>query len=176
MTTVPIAVSTDTKPAPPPVPPAAGLSGLRIALIIIAVLELLDGLSMAWTVFGDPNYTVRGISAAASAIHPLLGLTALLFAANERVRPAIVALGVVIIVTWLKYIPTVVSSGMDLTGIGAIWSPAQIIAFPLLAVGAIGFAVCNRRLGLATALVSFPTLFNVAAFIAFAVGIAIRGT
>lgn len=174
MTTVPTAVATDTMPAPPPIPAQRGLD-LHIVLIIIAVLEVLDGLSMAWTVFADPDLAVPGISGAANAIHPLLALAALLFAATGRVRPAIVALGAVIIVTWLKYAPAVVSSGLDLAGVGAIWSPAQIIAFPLLAACAIGLAMRNRRLVVATALVSIPTLFNVAAVIAFAVGLAIRG-
>ncbi|MBR1282692.1 hypothetical protein JQ597_11655 [Bradyrhizobium sp. AUGA SZCCT0177] len=176
MTTVPIAVSTDTKPAPPPVPSTAGLSGLSIALIIIAVLEVFEGLSMAWGIFGDPDLVVPAISGAASAIHPLLALTALLFAATGRVRPAIVMLGAVIIVTWLKYMPTAVSLGIDAVGLGAIWSPAQIIAFPLAAVGAIGLAARNRRLLVATALVSIPTLFNIAAVIAIAIGLAMRGT
>lgn len=162
-------------PAPPPVPAAAGLSGLGIALIVIAVLEVLDGLSMAWAIFGDPNFLVSAISAGASAIHPLLALAALVFAASGRARPAIVTLGAVIIVTWLKYMPTVVSSGMDAVGLGAIWSPAQIIAFPLAAVCAVGLAAVNRRLVVATALVGLPTLFNIAAIIAIAIGLAMRG-
>ena len=175
MTTVPTAVSTETVAAPPPVP-AAGLSGLGIALIIIAVLELLDGVSVAWGIFGDPDLMVPAISGAASVMHPLLALAALLFAAFGRVRPAIVMLGAVIIVTWLKYMPTVVSSGIDAVGFGAIWSPAQIIVFPLLAVCAIFLSARDRRLLVATALVSLPTLFNIAAIIAIAIGLAMRGT
>lgn len=140
------------------------------------MLEVLDGLSVAWAIFGDPEIVVPGLSGAASVMHPLLALAALLFAAAGRVRPAIVELGAVIIVTWLMYMPTVVSSGMDLTGVGVIWWPAQIIVFPLLAVGAIGLAMRDRRLGLATALVSIPTLFNVAAVMALAIRITISGS
>ena len=131
---------------------------------------------MAWGIFGDPEIVVAAISGAASAIHPLLALAALVFAAGGRVRPAIVMLGAVIIVTWLKYMPTVLSSGIDAVALGAIWSPAQIIAFPLAAVCAIGLAAGNRRLVVATALVSLPTLFNIAAIIAIAIGLAMRGT
>ncbi|MBR1247216.1 hypothetical protein JQ609_09750 [Bradyrhizobium sp. AUGA SZCCT0169] len=163
-------------PVPPPVPSAASLSGLSIALIIIAVLELLDGISVAWGIFGDPEIEVAAISGAASVMRPLLALAALVFAAFGRVRPAIVMLGAVIIVTWLKYMPTVMSSGLDAVGLGAIWSPAQIIAFPLVAVCAIGLAARDRRLLVATALVSLPTLFNIAAIIAIAIGLAMRGT
>ncbi|MBR1226555.1 MULTISPECIES: hypothetical protein [unclassified Bradyrhizobium] len=175
MTTVPTAVSTETVAAPPPVPSAASLSGLGVALIIITVLELLDGISVAWGIFGDPEIEVPAVSGAASLMHPLLALAALVFAGFGRVRPAIVMLGAVIIVTWLKYMPTVVSSGIDAVGFGAIWSPAQIIVFPLLAVCAIGLAARNRRLLVATALASLPTLFNIAAIIAIAIGLAIRG-
>ena len=175
MTSVPTAAATDTRPAPPPVP-AAGLSGLGVALIIVAVLEVLDGISVAWGIFGDPEIVVPGISGAASLMHPLLALAALAFAGTGHVRPTIVVLGAVIIVTWLKYMPTVLSLGIDAVGFGAIWSPAQIIAFPLLAVGAIGLAVRDRRLGLATALASIPTLFNVAAVMAIAISITIRGS
>ncbi|CAN7336923.1 hypothetical protein LJR220_002970 [Bradyrhizobium sp. LjRoot220] len=125
---------TTSLPAPPPIPSAQRGLDLHIVLIIIAVLEVLDGLSVAWAIFGDPEIVVSGLSGAASVMHPLLALAALLFAATGRVRPAIVELGAVIIVTWLMFMPTVVSSGMDLTGIGVIWWPAQIIIFPLLAV------------------------------------------
>ena len=173
MTTVPNAAATDT---PPPIPAAQSGFDLPIVLIIIAVLEFLDGLSVAWAVFGDPEIVVASFSAAACVLHPLLALAALLFAAIGRVRPAIVMFGAVIIVTWLKYMPTVLSSGIDAVGFGAIWSPAQIIVFPLLAVGAIGLAACNRRLGLAAALVGIPTLFNVAAVMAIAISITIRGS
>jgi hypothetical protein len=109
------------------------------------------------------------------ATHPVLALAALVFAATGRLRPAIIALGAVVLMTWLNYMPSVVLHGMEFRGVGAFETPAQIIAFPLLAVGAVPLAARDRRLGLATVLVIAPTLFNVVGLIVFAVDIALHG-
>ncbi len=50
-----------------------------------------------------------------------------------------------------------------------------MIAFPLMAACAIAYAARNQRLGIATALVSIPTLFNLFFVIAFAISVAIYG-
>ena len=85
------------------------------------------------------------------------------------------ALGAVVAMTWLNYMPSVVLHGLEFNGIGAFETPAQIIAFPLMAACAIALAARDRRLGLATALVSIPTFFNVFGVIAFAIGVSLHG-
>ncbi len=101
----------------------------------------------------------------------MLGLAALLFAVTGRLRYAIIALAANVFMNWLNYMPSVVIHGLDLDPT----SVAQMIAFPLIAACAIAYAARNQRLGIATALVSIPTLFNLFFVIAFAVSVAIYG-
>ena len=72
--------------------------------------------------------------------------------------------------------PSVVRHGLEFnSGFAALQTTAQIIAFPLMAACAIALAARNQRLGLATALVSIPTLVNVLGVIAFAIGVSLYG-
>jgi hypothetical protein len=75
----------------------------------------------------------------------------------------------------LNYMPSVVLHGLDFAGLSAFQTPLQIIAFPLMAACAIALAARSERLGLATMLVSIPTLFNIAAVIAFAISVLLYG-
>lgn len=167
---------TDTAP-----PPAQRHLGLRVALIVVAIVEALDGLSSFPTLFGDmseiPGPGIGGFLIKTHiATHLPLALAALVFAAIGRVRYAIIALGAVVAMTWLNYMPSVVLHGLEFnSGFAALQTTAQIIAFPLLAACAIALAARNRQLGLATALVSIPTLVNVSGVIAFAIGVSLYG-
>jgi hypothetical protein len=153
--------------------------GLRIVLILVAIVETLDALSSFPTLFGDmsqiPGPGIGGaIIKADIASHPPLALV--VFAAIGRVRHAIIALGAVVAMTWLNTMPSVVLHGLEFdSGFAALQTTAQIIAFPLMVACAIALAARNRRLGLATALVSIPTLFNVFGVIAFAIGVSLHG-
>jgi hypothetical protein len=155
--------------------------GLRAVLIIVAIVEAFDGLSDFPTLFGDmsqiPGPGLGGFLIKAHiATHLPLALAALIFAAIGRVRYAIVALGAVVAMTWLNYMPSVVLHGLEFSsGFAALQTTAQIIAFPLMAACAIALAARGRRLGLATALASIPTLFNVLGIIAFAIGVSPYG-
>ena len=155
--------------------------GLRIALIIVAIVEALDGLSSFPTLFGDmseiPGPGLGGFLIKAHiASHLPLALAALIFAAIGRVRYAIIALGAVVAMTWLNYMPSVVLHGLQFnSGFSALHTTAQIIAFPLMAACAIALAARNQRLAFATALVSIPTLFNVFGVIAFAISVSLYG-
>jgi hypothetical protein len=155
--------------------------GLRIALILVALIEVSGGLSDFPTLFGDmseiPGPGPGGFLIKAHiATHLPLALAALVFAAIGRVRHAIIALGAVVAMTWLNYMPSVVLHGFDFSsGFSALQTTAQIIAFPLMAACAIALAARNEQLGTATALVSIPTLFNVFGVIAFAVSVSLHG-
>ena len=155
--------------------------GLRVVLIIIAVIEALDALSSVSILFGDmseiPGPGLGGFLIKAHiATHLPLALAALVFAAIRRVRHAVIALGAVVAMTWLNFMPSVVLHGLEFnSGFAALQTTAQIIAFPLLAACAIALAARNRRLGLATALVGIPTLFNVFGVVAFAIGVSLHG-
>jgi hypothetical protein len=169
------ATTVNTAPARAP-----RLLGLYLLLIIIAAIEAFDGLSHLPTLFGDtseiPGPGVGGaIIKAYIASHPLLALAALGFATVGRLRYAIMALGVLVLMTWLNFMPSVVRHGLDFRGVSAFETPVRIIAFPLMGACAIALAARGQRLGLATLLVSIPTLYSLCAVIAFGIGIMIYG-
>ena len=155
--------------------------GLRLLLIVVAIIETSDGLSNFPTLFGDmseiPGPGIGGFLIKAHiAAHLPLALAALIFASTGRLRYAIIALGAAVAMTWLNYMPSVVLHGLELdSGFVALQTTAQIIAFPLMAACAIALAARGERLGLATALVSIPTLFNVFGVLAFAVSVSLHG-
>ena len=169
------AATADTAPTPP------RHLGLRIVLIIAAIIEAFDALSSVSILFGDmseiPGPGLGGFLIKAHiATHLPLALAALLFAAIGRVRHAIIALGAVVAMTWLNFMPSVVLHGLEFnSGFAALQTTAQIVAFPLMAACAIALAARNQRLGVATALVGIPTLFNVLGIIAFAIGVSLYG-
>ena len=159
---------------------APRLFGLYLLLIIMAAIEAFDGLSHLPALFGNmseiPGPGVGGaIIKAHIASHPLLALAALVFATVGRLRYAIMALGVLVLLTWLNFMPSVVRHGLDFRGVSAFETPVRIIAFPLMAACAIALSARSQRLGLAVALVSIPTLYSVCAVIAFGIGIMIYG-
>ncbi|MEA2899255.1 MAG: hypothetical protein QOJ84_4870 [Bradyrhizobium sp.] len=168
-----------TAAAPPPT--RQRHLGLRVLLIIVAIFEALDALSSVSILFGDmsqvPGPGIGGFLIKTHiATHLPLALAALVFAAIGRVRYTIIALGAVVAMTWLNYMPSVVLHGLGFdSGFSALHTTAQIIAFPLMAACAIALAARDRRLGLATALVGIPTLVNVFGVIAFAIGVSLYG-
>ena len=159
---------------------APRLLGLYLLLILIAAIEAFDGLSHAPILFGDmseiPGPGLGGaIIKAYIAGHPLLALAALALATVGRLRYAIMALGALVLMNWLNYMPSVVRHGLDFDGLSAFETPVRIIAFPLMGACAIALAARSQRLGLATLLVSIPTLYGVLAVIAFGIGVFLYG-
>jgi hypothetical protein len=171
---------TEPPPLIAPVPAPRHL-GLRVVLIVVAIVEALDALSSVSILFGDmseiPGPGFGGFLIKAHiATHLPLALAVLVFAAVGRVRYAIIALGAVVAMTWLNYMPSVVLHGLEFnSGFAALQTTAQIIAFPLMAACAIALAARDQRLGLATALIGIPTLLNVFGIIAFAIGVSLYG-
>ena len=162
------------------VPAAPRRLGLRVVLIIAALLESFDALSSVSTLFGDmseiPGPGFGGFLIMAHiATHPVLALAVLVFAAVGWVRYAIIALAAIVFMTWLHYMPSVVIHGLEFKGVGAFETPVRIIAFPLMAACAIALAARDQRLRLATALASIPTFYSLVGLIIFAIGISIYG-
>jgi hypothetical protein len=156
------------------------LLGLYLLLIIVAAIEAFDGLSHAPILFGDmsdmPGPGIGGaIIKTYIASHPVLALAALGLATVGRLRYAIMALGALVVMNWLKDMPSVVRHGLDFRGVSAFETPVRIIAFPLMAACGIALVARSQRLGLATLLVSIPTLYGVFAVIAFGIGIILYG-
>ena len=124
--------------------------------------------------FPAPASAARSSRRISPAI-PLLALAALALATVGRLRYAIMALGALVLMNWLNYMPSVVRHGLDFGGLSAFETPVQIIAFPLMGACAIALAARRQRLGLATLLVSIPTLYGVLAVIAFGIGVFLYG-
>ena len=159
---------------------APRLLGLYLLVIIIAAIEAFEGLSHAPMLFGEtseiPGAGLGGAIIKAYVVsHPTLALAALALATIGRLRYAIMALGALVLMNWLNYMPSVVRHGLDFGGLAALQTPVQIIAFPLMGACAIALAARKERLGLATLLVSIPTLFDVLAMIAFGIGVLLYG-
>jgi len=167
--------------ADPPAPaPTSRRTGLRLALSAVALVEAWFGLSDMPVLFGDMSHIADGLGGglikANLALHPVLAVAALAFAAMGRVRHAIVALGTVIIMVWLSDMPSIVAHGFDLRGtFSAAETMARIVAFPLIAACAIAYAAHDEHLGRATFLAAVPALFNVVMIVGFAVSVMIYG-
>jgi hypothetical protein len=165
---------------PAPIPaPTPRLLGLRILLIIVAVIELIYSLVGASMLFGDmtvfPGPGLRGaLMQLHMATHPVLALTALILAAIGRARLAVLVLGAVVLTTWLSIMPSVVLHGVG-GGSGTVLTPEQVITFPLMGACAIALAARNQWLWLATALVSIPTFMGSLGFVLFVIGVSIHG-
>lgn len=159
-TAVPASAETTLPPALP------RRIGLRLALAAVALVELTDGMAAAILV-GD----MSGLSAIIKlylVAQPVLALAALIFALIGHVRYAIPALGVIVLLAWLKFM-SLVPHGFEFgTLFATLHSAAQTIAFPLFGVCAMALAARGERLGIATMLVAIPTvvyLFNALAFL-----------
>ncbi len=153
---------------------APRLLGLYLLLIIIAAIEAFEGLSGDMSEIPGPGLG-GAIIKTYVASHPLLALAALALATAGRLRYAIMALGALVLMNWLNYMPSVVRHGLDFGGLSAFQTLVQIIAFPLMGACAIALAARKERLGLATMLVSIPTLFDVLAVIAFGISVFLYG-
>jgi hypothetical protein len=165
------------RPAPVRAP---RLLGLYLLLIIIATIEAFEGLSHAPMLFGDmseiPGPGLGGAIIKAYVVsHPLLALAALVLATIGRLRYAIMALGALVLMNWLNFMPSVVRHGFDFRGVSDFETPVRIIAFPLMGACAIALAAREERLGFATLMVSIPTLFDVLTVIGFGISVFLYG-
>lgn len=160
--------------------PAPRLIGLRGALIILALIEAYLGLSDAPTLFGDisgiPGGLGGGLVKAHLAAHPVLAVVALVFAGVGRVRHAIIALGTIIIMSWLSEMPSIVARGFEIRSMFSfVETMARVVAVPLIAACAITYAAHNEHPDRATFLVAIPTLFNIVLLVGFFVSVMIYG-
>ena len=109
MTTAEMTESTTQAPADTaPASSAPRHLGLRVVLIIAALFEAFQALPDVPILFGDmseiPGPGFGGfLIKAYIATHAPLALAALVFAAVGNVRYAIIALGAVVMMTWLNY-------------------------------------------------------------------------
>lgn len=154
----------------------------RLLIAVAAALELTGGLKDVPILLGDtseiPGPGLGGwIITAKIALQPVFSLLALVFAANGKIRHALVAMAAVVAINWLSYMPSVALHGLELQGDGAggLITLFEIVLAPLMAIAVVALAFLDRRLTLATLLAVFHTFLSVLLVILFAIGVAIYG-
>jgi hypothetical protein len=155
---------------------------IRVALIVIAAIESIGAMRDIPALFYDFNPTTpleKFAQTLGSVDHVLalpLALAALYFAFARRLRLAIAAIAVRMLVTWLCDLPSIAIHGIEWSlTFGGIEVAGYQIGAPLIALAALYLARRNERLGLATLLVALPTIFFWLGVLAFAISVMIHG-
>jgi len=154
---------------------------VRVLLIVVAVIETVAAFNGLPVLFGDlsevPGTGPAGWTILATIVlRPVFAIAALTFAVRRRLPRAVLALAVVVLLSWLSLLPSVIIHGLELSpGFPGLLIVANVVLFPLLALAALALAWRDRRLALAAILASLPTLVWIVGFIVFAVAIAIYG-
>lgn len=167
--------TTATAPAPPH-------RLLAIALVLVAAIELLDALSSVSNIFRDYGHTTQllifaqAVTSVQLALAPLVSGAAFVLVLMGKLRHAIVAMAVRMLLVWLADLPSIALRGLEVSatfeGLGMF---AFRFIYPLMAVAAIVLAHKNQRLALAVVFVSLPTVIALIGFAVFAISIAIYG-
>jgi hypothetical protein len=155
---------------------------IRIALIVIAAIGSLGALWDIPGIFYDFNPTTplgkfaQTLGRVGYVLAVPLALAALYFAFASRLRLAIAAIAIRILVTWLCDLPSIAIHGLEWSlTLGGIQVACYQIGAPLIALAALYLARRNERLGLATLLVALPTIFFWLGVLAFAISAMIYG-
>jgi hypothetical protein len=156
---------------------------LRIALAVVAALELVDALGGAQNIFTDYHHETaylrfaQALTSIDLALAPVIAATALLYAAWGNLRRAILALAALALLTWLlDDIWSIPIHGLELE-----WSYGGQVAlfhhfiFPAAAIAGGALALKQRRLALAGLLVSVPTLYNWIGVVLFTIAVMRHG-
>lgn len=164
----------------------------RILLLLAALLKLLGGLGDLPMLLGNleevPGPGLGGaIIIAKVALQPLLALAALLFALRGKISYALVAMALIIVMSWLSLLPSVHLHGLGLEGPGEAGFPVidemfvtamliwEVIVAPVLALAIAALALTEKRLPLAAVLAALPSVVGFLTVIAFGVSVAIYG-
>ena len=155
---------------------------LRIALIVIASIEAIGALIGAPGIFYDFNPTtpLAKFAQLLTSVNLVLALpitlAALYFAVAGKLRYAIAAIAIRVLVTWLSDLPSFWIHGIEWSlSYAGIAVAAYQIGAPLIALAAIYLARRNERLRLATLLVALPTILTWLGVLVFAIGAMIYG-
>jgi hypothetical protein len=168
----------DTTLAPP-----ASHPWLRLALAVVAAIELLDALSSVQYIFADHHHAAallrfaQALTSVKLALTPLIAGAALLCTAFNKVRPAIVALAALTLTRWLlDDLWSIPIYGLRLAPDYGGWETlVHYILMPAVAAAGVLLALKDRRLALAGLLVSLPPLYNWFGAAVFVIGVMIYG-
>jgi hypothetical protein len=162
--------------------PATPATGLRAYLIVIAVVEALEGLYKIPVLFsGDPEVPGPGWGGWAVtselALSLPFALVALFFLRKHDFRRAIPFIAGIGLVRWISLLPSLVNHPADFPGSGFIglMLVAQVMVFPLLMLMAIALCWKNERLPLAGLIAGLPAVATWLGVAAFAISVAMYG-
>lgn len=167
---------TATADAPSPNP------RIRIALIVLAAIASLGALRDLPAIFYDFNPTTplgkfaQALGSVNLVLAVPLALAAFYFAWKSRLRLAIAALAIGILLAWLCDLPSIAIHGIEWSlTFGGIQVAGYQIGAPLIALAALYLARRNERIGLATLLVALPTILFWLGVLAFVIAVMIHG-
>jgi hypothetical protein len=174
---------TDAMTADTPLSLPASRPWLRLALAVVAAIELLDALSSVPNIFADyhhPTALLRFAQALTSvklALAPTITGAALAFAAFNKLRSAILALAALTLIGWLlNEVWSIPIHGFELTpGFGGFNALMRHFLLPAAAIMGAALALKDRRLALAGLLVSLPTIFDWVGVAVFTAAVLIYG-
>ncbi len=120
----------------------------QLLLATAAALELIGGLEKDLPILLGDTSEIPGpglggwIITAKIALQPVFALLALVFAANGKIRHALVAMAAVVAINWLSYMPSVALHGLELQGDGAggLITLFEIVLAPLMAIAVVVLA------------------------------------
>lgn len=172
----------DTAAAPQAIAVPRPSNWLRTILIVLAIIEGLEGLFKLPLLFaGDPDVPGKGWGGWAVTSELALSfpfaLIALVFLIKGDMRRAIAFIAGLGLLKWISLLPSLVNHPADFPGAGimGLFQVAQVMVFPLLMLMAVALCWKNERLVLAGMLSTLPTLANWLGIAAFAIGVAIYG-
>jgi hypothetical protein len=167
-----------------PVPAAARTDKLRLALIVLAALEIqLSIYPNVPMLFEDDFAGIIGGGLSGALVllefvgRPILAVAALIFALRRNPRVAIVAIAGITFLIALGLLPSAIRHGLYQGGNGimSVHATTKVTLYPLLAFGATALALRNERLGLAALLVAIPLLASIVSFTLFSMSILAYG-
>lgn len=155
---------------------------LRTGLLVVAILEMLNALMSLPALFGGvadmPGPGLGGVVVSATMVlHPVFAVAALVFYVRGHLDRAVLALAGVVLLAWLRLLPSLVLHGLEAAGPAVVLLHAvlRVLVFPVLALAAINLARRGERLAVAALFVCLPTAIDVLGTIAFGIGVAIYG-
>jgi hypothetical protein len=156
---------------------------LRLALVVVAALELLDALTSMHNIFTDYHHQTallrfaQALTSVQLALAPFIAAAAFIFALRGRLRHAILALAALALMVWLlDDVSSFPIHGFEFSmSFGGMVVFAHHFAFPVAAVAGAALAWKNRRLALAGLLVSLPAIVKWIGVAVFTISIMMYG-
>jgi hypothetical protein len=149
----------------------------RVVLLAAAAVQFVSSLPDVLVFFGDTSQLAGGLVSAKIALAPVIAFAALYFAVRGPFAYVLLALAILILLTWASFLPAFRLQPPNLEN-GAFelaFAVYQLVLTPLMAAVVVVLALSGKRPVIATLLAVLPTLMGVLAVIAFGINVMIYG-